>query len=349
MIDFKQLPKLKAGDKVAILSPSFAAPGQWPHIYELGLQRLIEVFDLEPVEYATTSKIGASAHERVEDIISAFSDKDIKGVITSLGGNDQVTYVWKLLEENKDVFRDNPKPFFGCSDNTHLTNFLWLNGVPSYYGGALFTEFAMQSQMDEFTVEYLKKALFVSGELELKESREFNDQDLSWNDESLNNARRRYQKNEGWYWDGEGNAEGLLWGGCIESIDEILRHGQPIPSLEQFKDLVLVGETSEEMPESTHVSRVFRALGERGILSNVKGILIGRPKAWEFNKQNSDEQKEEYKKEQRDAILKTVRIYNKSIPVVQNLDFGHTAPQIPMPLGNRARIDSESKKIFVQF
>jgi len=94
---------------------------------------------------------------------------------------------------------------------------------------------------------------------------------------------------------------------------------------------------------------VVRAFGERGILSRVRAIFIGRPKAWDFSKQNTDEQKVEYKKEQRETILNTIREYNKAIPVVQNMDFGHTAPQICLPSGNIVRVDGRSKKIFAEF
>jgi len=82
------------------------------------------------------------------DFIRAFEDPCIQGVITSIGGDDQVTYVKKLP---KEVFAANPKPFFGTSDNTHIINHLWLCGVPAFYGGSLFTEFAMQGRMDSFT------------------------------------------------------------------------------------------------------------------------------------------------------------------------------------------------------
>ncbi|PIV01063.1 hypothetical protein COS54_01675 [Candidatus Shapirobacteria bacterium CG03_land_8_20_14_0_80_39_12] len=40
-----KLNKLKKEDKVAILSPSFAAPGKWPPVYELGLNRRYDIFD----------------------------------------------------------------------------------------------------------------------------------------------------------------------------------------------------------------------------------------------------------------------------------------------------------------
>jgi len=341
-----KLQKLKKGDKVAILSPSFAAPGRWPDVYELGLKRVREVFGLEPVEFPTTKKIGASVKERAEDLISAFEDKSVKAVIASLGGDDQVTYIKNLP---KEPFINNPKPFFGYSDNTHFINHLWLCGIPAYYGGSLFTEFAMQGHMDDLTIKYLKYALFENGEYELDQSDKYNDIGLSWNYSSLLNKRRVYQENEGWYWDGDKDGEGILWGGCLESIDELLRHGLEIPSISDFKNIILFFETSEEIPSHEYVRRVLRALGERGILGNIKGLLVGRPKAWEFDKQNSDEEKKEYKKGQRETVLEIVRKYNKEIPIIQNLDFGHTAPQICMPSRGYTRISSSDKKIYCNF
>jgi muramoyltetrapeptide carboxypeptidase LdcA involved in peptidoglycan recycling len=341
-----KLQKLKKGDKVAILSPSFAAPGKWPHVYELGLKRIREVFELEPVEFPYTKKLGSTIEERSEDLINAFEDKDLKAVIASLGGNDQVTYVKNLP---KEIFINNPKPFFGYSDNTHFIDFLWSCDIPAYYGGSLFTEFAMQGHMDDLTVKYLKYALFEEGEFELDQSPEFNDIGYSWDNEKMLNKRRRYQPNEGWYWDGEKNTEGILWGGCLESVDELLRHGIEIPSLEEFKNIVLYLETSEEMPPHEYVRRVMRAFGERGILGNVQGVLMGRPKAWEFDNQNTDEQKEEFKKGQRDIVLEVVRKYNGDVPIVQNMDFGHTAPQICIPSKGKTRIVSSEKRVFCEF
>lgn len=343
---FVRLPKLKKGDKVAILSPSFAAPGKWPWVYELGCQRLKDIFGLEPVEFPTTKKIGASGEERAKDLIDAFESKEIKAVIASLGGDDQITYIKNLP---KEPFIKNSKPFFGYSDNTHFINFLWLCGIPSFYGGSLYTEFAMQKEMDEFTIEYLKHAFFDDGIFELKSSPIFNDIGLNWNDQNTLNQKRRYQENDGWYWDGTDSGQGITWGGCVESVDELFRHGVNIPSLEDFKNIVLFLETSEEIPGHDYFRRVLRAFGERGILQNIQGLLIGRPKAWEFNKQNSDEEKEIYKKGQREMVLEIVRKYNQNIPIIQNLDFGHTSPQICLPTGKKIVIDSNNKLIKIEF
>ena len=343
---FAELKKLKVGDKVAILSPSFAAPGAWPKVYELGLQRIKDVFGLEAVEYPSTRKIGASKEERMADLISAFENPEIKAVIATIGGDDQVTYIKRLPLE---PFKNNPKPFFGYSDNTHFENFLWLNGIASYYGGSIFTQFARGGEMDSFTIDYLKKAFFENDTCEIKSSEDYNDIGMDWgNDENLN-KKRVYEKNDGWVWNGENDGFGVTWGGCLESIDEILRHGIQIPALEEFENIMLIIETSEEIPSADYVNRVFRALGERGILGKIKGILVGRAKVWEFGKEKNKEEKEIYRKKQQDTIIKIVRAYNKDIPIVQNLDFGHTDPQIPFPYGKEAKIDSQNKKIFVDF
>jgi len=342
----KTLKKLQPGDRVAILSPSFAAPGMFPEIYELGLKRLRDIFELEPVEYPTTRQLGASAKDRARDLIAAFEDPEIKAVIATIGGDDQVTYIKHLP---KEPFSNNPKPFFGYSDNSHFANFLWQCGVPSFYGGSIMTQYAMQGEMDGFTVDYLKKALFDSGEIELTSSDTFNEIGLDWSDISSLEKRREYQSNDGWYWDGEGDTQGISWGGCLESIDEMLRHGVDISTLEAFESIILLTETSEEIPSTDYVHRVFRALGERGILERIQGVLVGRPKSWEFDKPLSEAQRKAYKREQREVILKTIRQYNAEIPVVQNMDFGHTDPQIPMPYGGSYRIDVSRKTISAFF
>ncbi len=317
----QQLAKLQKGDKVAVLSPSFAAPGLFPHVFELGLERIHSVFGLEPVEYPTTRKLGASVDERARDLISAFENPDIKAVIASIGGDDQVTYIYKMSHES---FANNPKPFFGYSDNSHFCNFLFQLGIPSYYGAGVMTQFAMQKEMDNYTIEHIRHALFESGEYELLPSLEFNQMGLDWKDQTLLTERREYEANTGFVWDAPTDGKGMLWGGCLESIDDMLRNDAPIPSIEEFKNIVLLLETSEEIPPHHYVQRVVRALGERGILGRLKGVVARRPKAWEFDKRLTREERSAYVRKQQEIILKTIRSYNKNIPVVQNVNFGHS-------------------------
>ena len=340
------LPKLKRGDKVAVVSPSFGAPGKWPHMYALGLSRLRDVFGLEPVEFPATKKIGASGEERASDLVAAFEDRSVKAVIASLGGDDQITYIKNLPP---GPFVRNPKPFLGFSDNTHFANFLWLNGIPSFYGASLLPQFAMEKRMDPYTIEFLNHALFDSGEFEIRPSETYNDVGLLWEDPDNMSRERMYEPNEGWAWDGSQDAEGITWGGCLESIDELLRHGATIPALEKFEHIVVITETSQEIPSVEYVHRVYRALGERGILERVRAVLVGRPKAWDFDKQATLEQKRVYRERQRAMIQRAVRQYNRTAPIVQNFDIGHTDPQIAFPYGGRVRILATKKRVYAEF
>ena len=81
----------------------------------------------------------------------------------------------------------------------------------------------------------------------------------------------------------------------------------------------------------------------------MQAILVGRPKAWGFDHQVDEQAKANYRRQQRETILEVVRKYNPSVPVVQNLDFGHTDPQIPLPYRQPERLDCEKKKIFAKF
>ena len=127
------MPKAEIGDRVAILSPAFAAPAVSAAVHEQAMQRLTEATGLIPVEYPTTRQLGASPEARAADIGAAFADPSIRAVLATLGGDDQVTVVPHI---DKELVATNPKPFLGYSYNTNLHNLLWSLGVPSYYGGA---------------------------------------------------------------------------------------------------------------------------------------------------------------------------------------------------------------------
>ena len=346
MKKFIELPKLKRGDQVAVISPSAGLPGLFPWVQDLGLQRLTGVFGLHAKEYPTTRQMGSSLQDRADDVHAAFSDPENKAVFTSIGGEDQI----KLLRYlDPEVFLKNPKPFIGHSDNTNLGIFLWNLGIPSYYGAAIMTQLAMQGKMHDLTVEFLKHALFARGEYELKTANEYNDIGLDWSDKSSLSKTRIMEPNDGLFWDGNHSAEGILWGGCVEILFVHSATQKYLPKDDDLDGTILFIETAEDIPEHWIIESLLTGFGERGLFDKFKAVLVGRPKAWDFGKQNTAEQKKEYRKQQRDTVIKTVREYSKTIPIVQNLDFGHTDPQIALPMGGHAKIDPVKKKIFLKY
>jgi muramoyltetrapeptide carboxypeptidase LdcA involved in peptidoglycan recycling len=76
---------------------------------------------------------------------------------------------------------------------------------------------------------------------------------------------------------------------------------------------------------------------------------VGRPKAWDFAQPLAPAQKAAYCQQQRAAVVRAVRAYNPHIPIVQNLDFGHTDPQLVLPSGQVARVVSSEQRIFLTY
>lgn len=346
MKNFVKLHKLSRGDGVSIISPSADLAGQWPWVLDLGLERLENELGLKPVEYPTTRKTNNSLEERARDIMSAFEDPTTKAVIATIGGQDQV----KLLKYlDKNVLLNNPKPFFGFSDNTHLGNYLWNLGIPSYYGGCILTQFAFEQGMQELTLEYLKHAMFDSGEFELKRSEEYNDETNDWSSKDSLKNPRKMEPNENWHWDGNQDAEGVLWGGCLESMVVQSSAQLYMPANEDLERTILFLESADGNTKPWITEYILTGFGERGWLNKFQAVLVGRPKAWELDLKINAKAKAEYRKEQREMVLNIVREYSKDIPVIQNLDFGHTDPQVVLPKGNKARISNSEKKIYLTY
>ncbi|MGX1269272.1 muramoyltetrapeptide carboxypeptidase LdcA involved in peptidoglycan recycling [Streptomyces phaeoluteigriseus] len=200
-------PKPSPGDRVAVLSPGAGLPGLFPVPHELGLERLRKEFGLEPVEYPTTRKMGATPRERADDIHAAFADPDIKAVIASIGGDDQIT-VLPLLD--RELIRASPKPFFGTSDNTNLLAFLYNTGIVGYHGTTVMVQLGRPVAMDPLTAESLRAALFTSGPYELRPAERWNDVNRDWADPATFDSEPETRPGTGWTWRNG-------WGGNLES------------------------------------------------------------------------------------------------------------------------------------
>ncbi len=164
--------KAAAGDKVAVLSPSFAAPALAPQVHDQAMTRLAELTGLVPVEYPTTRRLGAPAQDRAADLKAAFADPEIRAVLATIGGEDQITVVPHL---DPDLVRADPKPFLGYSDNTNLLNWLWTHGVAGFYGGSTQVHLGPGPAVDDVHARSLRAALLTGERLQLTEPGESED------------------------------------------------------------------------------------------------------------------------------------------------------------------------------
>ncbi|MFI9272850.1 S66 peptidase family protein [Kitasatospora sp. NPDC052896] len=340
-------PKPRPGDRVAIVSPSGGAAERFPRPYELGLRRLREEFGLIPVEYPGTRRLATTPRERAADLHAAFADPDIKAVIASLGGEDQITVLPYL---DRELIRANPKPFFGYSDNTNLLLVLRNLGVVSYHGGSVMVQLGRPGALHPLTVDSLRAALFEPGRYELRESPLVGDEEAHWAEPGSFAAEPVMEPGQGWHWhQGDRVVEGLGWGGNLEILSWLLMADREIRPVEEYAGQVLYLETSEELPSAAEVYRILRSMGERGLLRQFPAVLLARAKAWNFQRPLAAEAKAAYRADQRAAVLRALAEYAPRAMAVFDVDFGHTDPQLVLPCGGRIRVDGPARRISVEY
>ncbi|WP_405486074.1 S66 peptidase family protein [Streptomyces sp. NBC_00096] len=339
--------KPRPGDAVAVLSPSAGLPALFPHPYELGLRRLRDEFGLNPVEYPTTRATGATPRARAADIHAAFADPGIKAVIASIGGDDQITVLPHL---DADLLRANPKPFFGYSDNTNLLLYLRELGLVGYHGGSVMVELGRPGALHPMTAGSLRAALFTSGECELTPAAASGDVNGPWDDPRTFDGEPELEPTAGWTWhNADRVVEGLGWGGNLEIISWLLMADRAVRPAGEYAGGVLFLETSEDMPRAREVYWILRAMGERGLLGQFPALLMGRAKSWSFENRLAAGERERYRREQREAVLRALREYAPDTMAVFDVDLGHTDPQVVIPVGGLIRVDGRARRVFVTY
>ncbi|MFD8644844.1 S66 peptidase family protein [Streptomyces zaomyceticus] len=340
-------PKPRPGDKVAIVSPSGGLPGIFPRPYELGLARLREEFGLIPVEYPTTRLPGSTPRERAADLNAAFADPEIRAVVASIGGEDQITVLPHL---DRELIRAHPKPFFGYSDNTNLLLFLRNLGVVSYHGGSVMVELGRPGALHPLTARSLRAALLGSGPYELTPSADVGDVNGPWDAAETFAREPETEPADGWFWhNADRVVTGTGWGGCLEILAWMLMADREIRLVEEYAGQVLFLETSEEMPSADEVYRILRNMGERGLLRQFPAVLVARAKSWSFGQPLEAPARAAYRKDQREAVLRALGEYAPESLAVFDVDFGHTDPQQVIPCGGPIRVDGPARRITVTY
>jgi muramoyltetrapeptide carboxypeptidase LdcA involved in peptidoglycan recycling len=343
---FADPPKLSPGDRVAVVSPAFAAPAEFPAQHEQGLRRLREEFQLEPVEYPSTRR-HSSAAERAADLTAAWADPSIRAVLATIGGDDQITVLRHL---DPGPFRADPKPFFGFSDNTNLLNWLWTHGVAGYHGGSTMMHVARGGGLQAVSADSLRAALFTPGDLEIRPLERFTDEEVEWNEgTSLTQAPPDFPS-PGWFWHQPDRVVSApAWGGSLEILHWTLAADRWVRPVEDYAGCVLLLETSEEMPSGGEVYRMLRNFGERGLLEQFPAILVATAKATVFFDPRPVEERDRYREEQREAVLRALEAYNPGALAVFGVDFGHTSPQWVLPYGGRITVDGPARRITAHY
>lgn len=332
--------RLQSGDTVAVVSLSSGMLGEkeFIHKFYLARERLERDFGLKLIAMPNALRgreyLDLHPEARAGDFLDAFRDDSIRGVISSIGGDDTIRLLPYI---DFEVLRAHPKIFTGFSDTTANHFMLHRAGVISYYGPCLMCNFSEYGKINDYTDHMIRKTLFDPEPVLDVPAAPFwyddEDEKIWWREENMRRVKPYHPDDRGYDVIQSGPAaEGELLGGCIDVFPEII--GTSLwPTRAEWEGKLLMLETSEEDIPPQWLTWYLRGLAAQGIFDAVRGILVGRParrSRWE-----------DYKAAYRRVV--GLECGHPELPILGNMNFGHAEPIGVFPLGVRARMDTESR------
>jgi muramoyltetrapeptide carboxypeptidase LdcA involved in peptidoglycan recycling len=336
---FRRPPRLREGDTVAVVSISGGAASLFPGVYELGLRNLERRFGLRVKEYPTARAEGRFLYEnpirRAEDVNAAFADPDVKAILSAIGGDDSVRILPHL---DADAIQSNPKVLMGFSDFTTLLIYANQVGLVTFHGPAVMAGFSQLASLSPDFSDHIQEILFRPAPTYVyRPYSHFSDGYPDWGVSANLGQINERRSSTGWTWlQGDSIVTGHLTGGCADAL-EFLKGTPHWPASTYWDGAVLFLETSEEKPLPHQVQRWLRNYGSQGILDRIVALLIGRPRGYSpKEKQDLDE---------RIRRVVATEFGKADLPIVTNLDFGHTDPQLVLPLGVPVEVNCRGRTL----
>ena len=312
--------KLKPGDEVRVVAPARSASD----IDERVLDRAKVVLESLGLK-VTFSKNAFSRNQRgcptddekVDDLHEAFMNENVKCVLAAIGGFNSNQLLDKI---DWQIIKDNPKIFGGFSDITVLNHAILTKTGLVTYAMPNFYCFGLPPEAD-YSLEYFRWCLFLDqpAEFVVQQSEIF--YDLPWNYDEV--SPRQALKNNGPRVVQSGSAEGVMIGGNLCSLN-LLNGTEYFPKIEGDIILCIEDDSYDSIPET--VERHVQALMQQPFFRQVKAILVGR---FQGESRATDDTIS-------DIILS--KNIDSKIPVVVNLDFGHTDPKFTYPVGGKCEV-----------
>jgi muramoyltetrapeptide carboxypeptidase len=303
--------KLNIGDEIRVIAPSRSLSVVRQDVFDKALKFLsnkgfVISFSKNSREIDETNS--SSIQSRVEDLHDAFLDKNVKAVLTCIGGFN-VNQILEYIDYS--IIENNPKILCGFSDITALLNAIYAKTGLVTYHGTHFASFGFDKDI-EYTNHYFEECLLKAEGYIIEPSED---------------AKEYYVIQDG-------SCEGEIVGGNLCTLN-LLQGTEFMPSL---KNKVLFLEDDNIMGEyfTFEFERNLQSLIQTMDFDGVKGIVFGR-----FDtscKMDIHTIKR--------IILTKKQL--KNIPIVFNADFGHVLPFATFPIGGTVKINAKGRVVSLE-
>lgn len=313
-------PLLQKGDTVRVIAPArtLALPFISADLKRIARERLeslglVVTFGSHVNE--SDAFCSASVEHRIEDLHDAFADPSVKLILTVIGGynsNHLLQYI------DYDLVRNNPKRLCGFSDITALSNAIYAKTGLVTYSGPHFFNFG-QKKGFEYTQNAFVRCHFSNDPFAIAPSSHY--VDGYW---AAKQDDPEFIPNPGWITVNEGAAEGTIIGGNLGALGLLFgTQYMPRPN----GDIILfIEEDSED--KDVGFDRHLQSLVHQEWFEQVCAIVIGR-----------HEKASGVTQEKLLAMLRGKKEL-RTLPIIADVDFGHTTPLITFPVGGHALIEA---------
>ena len=314
---------------------------------DIGLERLKRYglnVKLAPNALKGMDYISRHPEKRAEDLLWAFRDPETDMILCAIGGDDTYRLAPYLFDSGELAAAVTDKVFLGFSDTTLNHFMLHRVGLPTFYGQSFLSDICeLSSGMLPYTEKYFRELItcgrisaITPSDLWYEERKEFTPAQVGV--PLVSHTDRGFELLQG-----KPKFSGKILGGCICSMfdmfdsgryadmPELCRKYRLFPDAADWKGRILLLETSEEKPSPEKYRQSLLYLKETGVFDAVSGVLAGKPM--------DEAYAGEYKR------LLTEVIGRPELPVVFNINIGHSMPRCIMPFGVDAEVDAEKQII----
>ena len=314
---------------------------------ETGIRRLEEYgLNIKFMPHALMGLDYLKAHpeKRADDLLLAFHDPEIDMILCAIGGDDTYRLLPYLFDHDELANSVTDKVFLGFSDTTINHLMLHKVGLTTFYGQAFLPDICeLSSEMLPYTRKYFEELINTENISEICPSDIWYEERKSFGIDQAGKPLISHPNSGFELLQGPSVFSGKILGGCIDSIYDMFNGDRyadmPVlckkyhlfPDPEDWKGRILLLETSEEKPSPEKYRKALEYLKQTGVFEAVSGLLVGKP------------MDETYAQEYR--LLLTKVIDRPDLPIVFNLNVGHSLPRCIIPFGINAFVDVNKQVI----
>lgn len=265
-------------------------------------------------------------------------------ILCAIGGDDTYRLLPYLFDHDELKKAVSQKIFLGFSDTTK--NHFMLNkvGLKTFYGQAFLTDVCeLDREMLPYSKSYFEELINTGTIKEIHPSDVWYEERSDFSRQAVGSPRISHPNTGFELLRGEKQFTGEILGGCIESLYDFFDNSRYedtvsltqkynlFPSLDEWRGKILLLESSEAKSTPDKYRKMVRALANYGIFDVVNGVLVGQP------------QDKAYYEEYKNILLEEIK--NTDLPIVYNLNIGHSTPRCIIPFGTQAEVDMNQQVI----